>query len=122
VGQYPEASKGANKAELVAVRGGAAGRVFPVSDELSIGREPENTISVMEAAVSRRHCVIRREGSSYLLRDMGSRNATLVNGTPVKEERLLADGDQITVGGSSFLFRTGAIQVEAARRGPEVAA
>jgi transcriptional regulator with GAF, ATPase, and Fis domain len=99
------------------IRGAASGRVFPVGDELSIGREPENTISVLEAAVSRRHCLIRREGSSYLLRDMGSRNATLVNGTPVKEERLLADGDQITVGGSSFLFRTGAKPRAAARGG-----
>jgi len=108
VGQNPDTLNGAITGELIAVRGGAAGQVFPLTgEEVSIGREPENTIPVLEAAVSRRHCVIRREGSSFVLRDMGSRNPTLVNGTPVKEERLLANGDQISIGGSSFLFHAG---------------
>jgi len=86
------------------MRGGTAGQVFAIESEISIGREPENTVCVMESAVSRRHCTIRREGASYILKDLGSRNATLVNGVAVSE-RLLEHGDQIMVGGATFQFR-----------------
>jgi len=40
----------------------------------------------------------------FLLEDLDSRNSTFVNNVPVKE-RLLADGDQIRVGKSMFVFQ-----------------
>ncbi len=73
-------------------------------DEVSIGREPSNQISLLDSLVSRRHCVIRKDGQAFHIQDLDSRNSTFVNGVPVKE-RVLAHGDQIRVGNSIFVFQ-----------------
>jgi len=92
-------------ARLEAVSGPLEGRTFPLTeDELSIGREPCNQISLLDSLVSRRHCVIRRDGQGFLIQDLDSRNSTFVNSLPVKE-RLLADGDQIRIGKSILVFQ-----------------
>ncbi len=93
------------QARLEAVSGPLEGRTFQLTDdELSIGREPCNQISLLDSLVSRRHCLIRRDGAGFLIRDLDSRNSTFVNNLPVKE-RLLADGDQIRVGKSILVFQ-----------------
>jgi len=80
------------------------GRIFSLEEgELSIGREPSNSISLLDPLVSRRHCLIRQDGQEVRLQDLDSRNSTFVNGVPVKE-RVLAHGDQIKVGNSIFVF------------------
>ena len=92
-------------ARLEALAGPLEGRTFPLTeDELSIGREPSNQISLLDSLVSRRHCVIRRNGPGFLIQDLDSRNSTFVNNVPVKE-RLLADGDQIRIGKSILVFQ-----------------
>ena len=53
--------------------------------------------------MSRRHCLIERQGGRVTISDLGSHNGTFVNGIPVKE-RVLAHGDQVRVGDSVFLF------------------
>src|SRR5579864_4069652 len=94
-----------NPARLEAVSGPLEGRTFPLTeDEVSIGREPCNQISLLDSLVSRRHCVIRKNGEGFLIQDLDSRNSTFVNSLPVKE-RLLADGDQIRVGKSILVFQ-----------------
>ena len=92
-------------ARLEAVAGPLEGKTFPLAeDELSIGREPSNQISLLDSLVSRRHCAIRRDGEGFLIEDLDSRNSTFVNNVPVKK-RLLADGDQIRIGKSIFVFQ-----------------
>jgi Nif-specific regulatory protein len=71
--------------------------------EVTIGREASNGIAVIDPSVSRKHCTLHGEGSTFRVRDLGSRNGTVVNGTPVKEA-WLNHGDEIAVGDSSFLF------------------
>jgi pSer/pThr/pTyr-binding forkhead associated (FHA) protein len=44
---------------------------------------------------------LRREGKSFKLIDLDSRNGTFVNGIPV-QERVLEHGDQIRIGVSTF--------------------
>jgi Nif-specific regulatory protein len=91
-------------AELEALAGPLKGNSIPLSgDQISIGREPSNAISVVDAGVSRKHCVISREGDEFKIQDLNSRNSTFVNGVPVTE-RVLASGDEIKVGNSLFLF------------------
>ena len=81
-----------------------AGRTFSVEEgEISIGREPSNQISLLDPLVSRRHCMLRRDGPDVRLEDLDSRNSTFVNGVPVKE-RVLVHGDQVRVGNSIFVF------------------
>jgi len=100
----PEAA-GSSPARLEALAGPLEGKTFPLTEaELSVGREPSNQISLLDSLVSRRHCVIRREGQGFLIKDLDSRNSTFVNNVPVKE-RLLADGDQIRIGKSILVFQ-----------------
>ena len=80
------------------------GRIFSLEEgEVSIGREPSNQISLLDPLVSRRHCVLRRDGAEVRLEDLDSRNSTFVNGVPVKE-RVLVHGDQVRVGNSIFVL------------------
>ena len=91
-------------AELEAISGPLKGNSIPlVDDELSIGREPSNLVSLLDASVSRRHCMIRREADGFKIQDLNSRNSTFVNGVPVTE-RTLASGDEIKIGTSLFVF------------------
>jgi Nif-specific regulatory protein len=91
-------------AELEAVAGPLKGSSIPLSeDEISFGREPSNQISLLDAAVSRRHCVITHNAGQFKIQDLNSRNSTFVNGVPVTE-RTLASGDEIKIGNSVFIF------------------
>ena len=91
-------------AELEAVAGPLKGNSIPLTDEeVSIGREPTNGISLLDASVSRRHCLIQRTPEHFRIRDLNSRNSTFVNGVPVTE-RVLESGDEIKVGSSLFVF------------------
>jgi Nif-specific regulatory protein len=91
-------------AELEAVAGPLKGSSIPLSeDEISFGREPSNRISLLDAAVSRRHCVITNNAGQFKIQDLNSRNSTFVNGVPVTE-RTLASGDEIKIGNSLFVF------------------
>jgi Nif-specific regulatory protein len=91
-------------AELEAVAGPLKGNTIPLAeDEVSIGREPSNAISILDASVSRRHCLIQRDAEHFKIRDLNSRNSTFVNGVPVTE-RVLESGDEIKIGSSLFVF------------------
>ena len=90
--------------ELEALAGPLKGSSFLLSDpEVSIGREPSNVVPILDASVSRRHCLIRREADEFKIQDLNSRNSTFVNGVPVTE-KILASGDEIKIGNSLFLF------------------
>jgi len=92
-------------ARLEAVSGPLKGKVFPLdAEELSIGRDPANEISLLDSLVSRRHCIIRKEVEAFRLLDLESRNNTFVSGVPIRE-RVLAPGDQIRVGNSVLVFQ-----------------
>jgi len=91
-------------AELEAVAGPLNGTSIPLLEgETSIGREPSNEISLLDSAVSRKHCVITRNSGQFKIQDLNSRNSTFVNGVPVTE-RTLASGDEIKIGNSLFVF------------------
>jgi DNA-binding response OmpR family regulator len=47
--------------------------------------------------VSRYHAEVRREGQTYTVHDLGSKNGTYVNGYLISAPHPLADGDQISV-------------------------
>src|SRR2546426_56320 len=89
--------------KLAAVAGPRQGNVIPLGEEpLSVGRDTSNQICLASMWVSRRHCVIERQGARVTIADLGSHNGTFVNGVPIKE-RVLAHGDQVRIGDSVFL-------------------
>lgn len=71
--------------------------------EVPIGRDPANLLAISDPSLSRRHCLIVRDGDTFKIRDLESRNGTYVNGVAVKEQEL-HHGDQIAIGDSVFLL------------------
>jgi pSer/pThr/pTyr-binding forkhead associated (FHA) protein len=82
------------------------GRSVPVTTaRVVIGRSRECDLRLDDANASRRHCEIVQEGAaSWALVDLESTNGTELNGAPV-ERAALHDGDRITVGGTTIVFR-----------------
>ena len=72
--------------------------------EFTIGRSQSCSLCAGSSAVSRQHCMISRDESKVTVRDMGSRNGTLVNGNKIEGTVELASGDEITVGPLKFLL------------------
>jgi pSer/pThr/pTyr-binding forkhead associated (FHA) protein len=86
-------------AKLVVLQGRPAGKTLTFPDGIYyFGRGEECHVRPNSEWVSRQHCLLRVAGDVVSLRDLGSRNGTLVNGARVEGERVLADGDQVQVG------------------------
>ena len=68
-----------------------------------IGRLQSCDIRINDRNVSRQHAAIEREGSGWVVTDLGSTNGTTVNGSHIKRVRLL-DGDRIQVGATHIDF------------------
>jgi Nif-specific regulatory protein len=92
-------------AKLLAVAGLLKDSSFAVpTGEMPIGRDSSNLLAIRDPSLSRRHCVLVSSGDSFTIRDLKSRNGTVVNGIPI-EERQLEHGDQISLGDSIFVFQ-----------------
>ena len=74
-----------------------------VEGEVSVGRDSSNQLWVADPALSRRHCLLVQDGGQFSIRDLGSRNGTLVNGVPVEQQQI-RHGDQIFIGDSVLIF------------------
>lgn len=72
----------------------------------TVGRDPASTIPLCDGSVSNAHCLIERRGAAFVLRDLGSRNGTLLNGRPVSREESLQEGDEILLGDTRLVFRS----------------
>jgi hypothetical protein len=67
-------------------------------DRVTIGRGSDCDFVLPERQVSRYHVQIERDDGGYLLRDLGSKNGTCVNGQEVRDRPYrLKDGDEIQV-------------------------
>jgi pSer/pThr/pTyr-binding forkhead associated (FHA) protein len=87
-----------NQASLVVVEGEAAGSEYMLtSDSYVIGRNKSADMSFNDDAMSGNHAAIELASDGYKVRDMGSTNGTLVNGSKVAQADL-KHGDKITVG------------------------
>jgi transcriptional regulator with GAF, ATPase, and Fis domain len=90
--------------KLVVTSGPLKGTTIPLPDgDITIGREASNGVAITDPSVSRKHCVVGCKQERFQVRDLGSRNGTLVNGAGV-DEQWLQHGDEIAVGDSTLLF------------------
>ena len=83
--------------------------------DITIGRDPVHSVCIPEQAVSRMHARIRREGDSYVLTDLGSRNGTLVDGRHI-QEIVLEPLAEVRVGDAIFKFVDDGADVAASYR------
>ena len=74
--------------------------LYVVRDEFVLGRESGDRAYPEDVFMSRRHAAVRREGSGFVLHDLGSSNGTFVQ---IHGEHVLRDGDQFRIG--HHLFR-----------------
>ena len=91
---------------LLVVQGKPAGKRLGFGPgEFYLGRGPECQVRFNSDWVSRQHCLLRVGPATASLRDLSSRNGTLVNGTLIREETPLADRDLVQVGPVTFEVR-----------------
>ena len=79
-------------------------RILADFERVSIGRTPDNTISVDDRLASRYHCEIRRSAAGFILADLKSRNGTCLNQAPLDRPTALRNGDEIGIGSASIRF------------------
>ncbi|MGD2178014.1 MAG: FHA domain-containing protein [Anaerolineae bacterium] len=84
---------------LIAYEGALEGERWVLDqDEITIGRSLDCDVVLPKRQVSRHHARIERCDGGYLLRDLGSKNGTFVNGQQVRGEPYrLKDGDEIQI-------------------------
>jgi len=95
-------------ATLVVTRGPGAGSRFLLdTDVVQAGRHPESDIFLDDITVSRRHAEVARQGSGWVVRDVGSLNGTYVNRQRIEDETALSTGDEVQIGRFKLVFLTG---------------
>jgi ABC transport system ATP-binding/permease protein len=84
----------------------AAGMIEPIklgAQELTIGRGPDNTITLAHPQVSAHHARLDRDGATYRITDLNSTNHVYVNGQIISSATLKT-GDEIRIGPYRLLF------------------
>jgi len=74
-------------------------------DRLVIGRHTSCELVVDDAQVSRRHAVLERVAGGWTAADLGSRNGTTLNDSPLLTSAPIYDTDVIGIGDSRFGIR-----------------
>jgi len=75
-------------------------RLRPRSAPYVVGRAaPSDLVYSKIRGLSRRHLSLETAGGQWVVRDLGSRNGTFVNGVRVTEARVIGPGDRVTASG-----------------------
>jgi two-component system cell cycle sensor histidine kinase/response regulator CckA len=90
-------------ARLVILEGHHQGRQWTLGTRSTIGRGGRSDVTIEDTLVSREHAVVSRDEGGWLIRDLGSRNGTHVNGRRIDVARLLY-GDRISLGHTVVLL------------------
>jgi hypothetical protein len=90
-------------ATLIIRTGKHKGREIAIPPQESfIGRDEGCFIRLSSTEISRQHCMLRSTPQGIVIRDLGSRNGTHVNGQRLQGETLLERGDILRVGTVEF--------------------
>lgn len=71
---------------------------------MTIGRAPTNRLVLRDEVCSRNHCEVFLSGDEWYVRDLGSRNGTLVGGKAIVGDHRLESGNVLQVGSSELAF------------------
>jgi sigma-B regulation protein RsbU (phosphoserine phosphatase) len=74
-------------------------------DRYGLGRTLANELCYPEVSgLSREHLVFERTGTQWMLRDLGSTNGTLINGSPVTAPHVLQPNDRVNAGQLTLVY------------------
>lgn len=89
-------------------RGSGDPVLVPLAGErFTVGKARDCDLAITsDSAVSRVHAVLERfAAGSWVVRDLGSRNGTFVNGERLMQERVLRHHDEVRVGDTRLVYR-----------------
>src|SRR5580658_2749489 len=88
-------------------------RFIPLKeDRISLGRSSAAELSFPDdGGLSRQHLAIERDGDGWALRDLGSKNGTMLNGAKVNGRMPLKPGDRITAGHLILIYDGSSSQI-----------
>lgn len=82
---------------------GDSAQEYQLGLRTTVGRTPDNDITIANGLVSRHHAVITYSNAGYVLADLNSGNGTFVNDQRV-EQHQLAEGDRLKIGPTVLVF------------------
>jgi sigma-B regulation protein RsbU (phosphoserine phosphatase) len=87
-------------------------RVVPLdSDRISLGRSSITELCYPDdSGLSRQHLAFEKAGDDWLIRDLGSKNGTLLNGVRITAPQVLNQGDRVTAGHLILIFDSSTIR------------
>jgi len=82
--------------KLIFIDRNFAGKVYPLTiEKTTIGRGDENVLVIRDSSLSARHCEILVNGAEVIVRDLGSRNGTMVGGRLLKNQQTAVKNGQV---------------------------
>jgi predicted component of type VI protein secretion system len=82
--------------KLVFIDPNFAGKVYLLTiEKTTVGRSDENVLVIRDSSLSARHCEILVNGTEVIVRDLGSRNGTMVAGRLLKNQQSSIQNGQI---------------------------
>lgn len=84
--------------EIIVLSGELENQRFPVGDQLRLGREDDNDLTLPDKKASRHHAILQRQGAVYQIIDLNSGNGTYVNGKRIAQPTPLEEGDILLIG------------------------
>jgi hypothetical protein len=94
--------------------------ILPVGFDAIVGRAETDGVRIDDPEVSRRHARLVHDERGVIVQDLGSTNGTQINGDRITGPCLLRDGDVVSFGDVSAVFRSSSpAQLE--RGGPSAA-
>jgi len=87
-------------AKLIFTDKNHAGRVYELTlEKTTVGRSDQNTLVIPDSSLSALHCEIHVNGPEVIVRDLGSRNGTYVNGVKLQNHQAqLKSGQTVRFG------------------------
>lgn len=92
---------------LIVETGSQKGHSVTLDEDVvyTLGRDERAEVRIEDELASRAHCKIRGKEGRFFLKDAGSKNGTLVNGTSIGANAVeLKSGDKITIGTTALTF------------------
>lgn len=106
-------------AKLLILTGKHEGKRLTLPEkDVIVGRSEECNITLKTDEVSRQHCRLQFVNGQLTVRDLGSRNGTLVNGSVASGDVALNDGDELQIGPMRFRVQTEPTEIKKAAAAP----